>query len=133
MKEKRVEGTGISEIIHRFRSDIPGFISTDVVSVHSGLSIAGESSDSSFSASIAAAAYAGVVEANKKALRASGLGSLNTEDIIISTDSVTVLIHALGEEYFHLLIIGGPGDFGRAQEIMKQYQPMMLAALERGS
>jgi predicted regulator of Ras-like GTPase activity (Roadblock/LC7/MglB family) len=127
-----VEGVPMSrlqEILDRFRDEVPEFVSTDVVNIESGLSIGGGSSDVGFDSSLASATSAEVVKANRNALELLGLGADSTEDILISTESVYLLIRMLGEEYYHVLAVRRKGNLGLSRAIMKKHQPRLMAAL----
>lgn len=115
--------------LEKFRSEVPEFVSTDIVNVESGLSIGGGSIESDFDASVASASYAEVVKANARALDLLGLGAESTEDILISTQRVYLLIRLLGSEYYHVLAISRRGNLGLARVLMKKYQPALLRAV----
>jgi predicted regulator of Ras-like GTPase activity (Roadblock/LC7/MglB family) len=119
----------LQTVLERFREEVPEFVSTDIVNVDSGLSIGGGSVDPDFEASIAAASYAEVVKSNRRALELLGIEGGSTEDILISTGRVYLLIRPMGEEYYHLLAVGRRGNLGLARAIMKKYEPKILAAI----
>lgn len=119
----------LHKVLESFRQEVPEFVSTDIVNVDSGLSIGGGSIDPDFDASVAAASYAEVVKANGRALELLGLGAASTEDILISTQKVYVLIRPMGAEYYHVLAVGRKGNLGLARAIMKKYEPKLLAAI----
>ncbi len=119
----------LQAIVEQFHSRVPEFVLTDIVSVESGLSIAGDSRAPDFDASIAAAAYADVVKANLRALDASGLESASTEDILVTTDRLYILVRMIGNEYYHVLVAGREGNLGLARAIMKKFQPSLERAL----
>ncbi len=121
--------TNLQEIVEQFHIRVPEFILTDIVNTDSGLSIAGCSRAPDFDASIASAAYADVVKTNRRALDASGLGAASTEDILITTDRLYILVRMLGEDYYHVLVIGREGNLGLARAFMKKFQPTLTAAL----
>lgn len=119
----------LHKVLESFRQEVPEFVSTDIVNVDSGLSIGGGSIDPDFDGSIAAASYAEVVKANGRALELLGLGATSTEDILISTQKVYVLIRPMGAEYYHVLAVGRKGNLGLARAIMKKYEPKLLTAI----
>ncbi len=116
----------LHDAIERFKAEIPSFVSTDIVSIASGMSIGGGSVDPKFDATVASASYAEVVKANARALRLLGLDPDSTEDILITTNVSYLLIRLLGREYYHGLAIGKDGNLGLARVIMKKYEPVFL-------
>jgi predicted regulator of Ras-like GTPase activity (Roadblock/LC7/MglB family) len=121
--------TSLPEILDAFRADVPGFVSTDIVEVESGLSISGGSVDPNFDASVASASYAEVVKSNARALQLLGMESSTTEDVLITTKSIYFLIRMLGGTHYHLLAISRQGNLGLARVIMKRYEPQFLQAI----
>jgi predicted regulator of Ras-like GTPase activity (Roadblock/LC7/MglB family) len=121
--------TSLPEILDAFRADVPGFVSTDIVEVESGLSISGGSVDPNFDASVASASYAEVVKSNARALQLLGMESSTTEDVLITTKSTYFLIRMLGATHYHLLAISRQGNLGLARVIMKRYEPQFLQAI----
>ncbi len=119
----------LHKVLESFREEVPEFVSTDIVNVDSGLSIGGGSIDPDFDASVAAASYAEVVKANGRALDLLGMGAGSTEDILISTEKIYVLIRPMGKDYYHVLAVGRRGNLGLARAIMKKYEPKLLAAV----
>jgi predicted regulator of Ras-like GTPase activity (Roadblock/LC7/MglB family) len=119
----------LQKLLDDFRDEVPEFVSTDVVNTESGLSIGGGSVDPSFDASVAAACSAEVVKSNRRALELLGLGADSTEDILISTRKVYLLIRMLGKEYYHVLAVSRKGNLGLARAIMKKHEPRLLAAV----
>jgi predicted regulator of Ras-like GTPase activity (Roadblock/LC7/MglB family) len=119
----------MQEILDALREEVPEFVSTDVVNVESGLSIGGGSADPQFDSSLASATSAEVVKANRSALELLGLGADSTEDILISTDKVYLLIRMLGADYYLVLAVRRKGNLGLARAIMKKHQPRLMAAV----
>lgn len=120
----------LDDLIAKFRSDVPHFISTDVVNIESGMSIGGGSIDPNFDASLAAACYAEVVKANAQALDLLGLGAHTSEDILISTRDAYLLMRFLGKEHYHGLAITKHGALGYARSVMKKYEGPFLEAIK---
>lgn len=119
----------LHEVIENFRADVPDFVSTDIVNIASGLSIGGGSIDPQFDATVASASYAEVVKSNSRALQLLGIDPHSTEDILITTTGIYILIRLLGEEYYHGLAIARTGSLGLARVLMKKYEPLFLNAL----
>lgn len=119
----------IEAIIEDFRADVPSFVSTDIVHIDSGMSIGGGSIDPNFDATVASASYAEVVKSNRRALQLLGLDPDSTEDILITTDRVYLLIRLLGTEYYHGLAIGRDGNLGLSRAIIKKYAPRFLEVI----
>jgi predicted regulator of Ras-like GTPase activity (Roadblock/LC7/MglB family) len=121
--------SNLLEVINRFRSEIPHFISTDVVEIDSGMSIAGGSVDPNFDASVASACFAEVVKSNARALDLLGVGADSTEDILITTTNAYLLIRMIGHRHYLGVALGRQGTLGFARAIMVKYAPAIMAAL----
>ena len=119
----------LQQELERFRDEVPDFVSTDMVNIESGLSIGGATIDPEFDPSVASACYAEVVKLNRQALDLLGLGANSTEDILITTAKVNILVRMLGSEYCHVLAISRKGNLGLARAIMKKYEPLFVEAL----
>lgn len=119
----------LQDAIERFRSEVPAFISTDVVSIASGMSIGGGSIDPRFDANVASASYAEVVKSNARALQLLGMPADSTEDILITTKSAYILIRLLGRDFYHGLAIGRNGNLGLARVLMKKYEAEFLEGI----
>jgi hypothetical protein len=123
-------GVPLQAALDRLRDDVPEFVSTDVVSYESGLSIGGRSIDPDFDGSVAAASYAEVVKSNRLALELLGLGADSAEDVLITTGRVYILLRLLGEsEYYHFMAITRRGNLGLARALMKKHAPTILRAV----
>ena len=121
----------IEVIIDEFRAEVPSFVSTDIVHIDSGMSIGGGSTRPEFYATVASASYAEVVKSNRRALELLGLDPHSTEDILITTDQVYLLIRLLGTEHYHGLAVGRDGNLGLCRVIVKKYASRFLAEIAR--
>lgn len=119
----------LMEIVNQFRNDVPQFVSTDIVHIESGLSWGGGSIDPNFDASVASASYAELVKSNARALDLLGAGAASTEDILITTKDLYILIRMVGRDHYHGLAITRQGTLGYARAIMKKYEPQILEAV----
>lgn len=124
-----VEMNELPQLLDRFQNEVPGFVSTDVVEIESGMSIGGESIDPDFDSDMASASYAEVVKSNRRALDLLGMDPTTTEDILITTDDVYLLLRELGNEYYHGLAVARSSNLGMARMLMKKYDPMILEAI----
>ncbi|MCI0513107.1 hypothetical protein L0128_07850 [candidate division KSB1 bacterium] len=128
-----VKKSSLDTVIDQFRSEIPEFVSTDIVEIDTGLSVGGGSIfPDSFDSSIASALYAEVVKANEKALAALG-GEANVgtvEDFLITTSKSYILISVYpNKKYYHGLAITRKGNLAYARIVMKKFQPAIIKAL----
>jgi predicted regulator of Ras-like GTPase activity (Roadblock/LC7/MglB family) len=117
------------DAVNRLKAEVPHFISTDVVDIDSGLSIAGGSIDPNFDASVASACYAEVVKSNARALDLIGIGANATEDILITTHNAYLLLRMIGQRHYLGLALGRQGTLGFARALMVKYAPYVLKAL----
>jgi len=119
----------IENTIAEFRSAVPSFVATDIVDITSGMSLGGGSANPDFDASVASATFTQLVKANATALDLLGLGAPSCEDILITTESIYILIRMLGEEYYHGLAVSKNCSLGMARVLMKRFEPRLLADL----
>ena len=120
----------LHDAIELFKSEVPAFVSTDIVSIASGMSIGGGSVDPKFDATVASASYAEVVKSNARALKLLGLDPDSTEDILITTANTFILLRLLGRDYYHGLAIAKDGNLGLARVIMKKYESVFLDGIK---
>lgn len=119
----------IVSVLEKFRTEVPHFISTDIVEIDSGMSLAGLASDPNFDAAAASASYAEVMKANFRALDLLGIGASATEDILITTGPAYLLLRMLGPRHYHGVAISRQGTLGFARTMMQRYSPLLLQAL----
>lgn len=119
----------LDDILLAFRNDIDGFISTDIVSIEDGMSIAGGSIFANFDSSVASAEFAFVTKATIRALKSIGGDTL--EDILITTDKTYVILRLLGpSNYYHGLAINRTnGNLGRSRLVMKNYEAKIISSM----
>jgi predicted regulator of Ras-like GTPase activity (Roadblock/LC7/MglB family) len=119
----------INEILEDFKKEVPGFISTDVVTIADGLSVGGGSIDPKFDASIASAYYATVASAYIKTCHAID-ATMEPEDLLITTDKLIIIVRVLAnQDYFHGLAITPDSNLGMCRLVMKKYEDAILKAL----
>jgi len=119
----------ISETLENFRKEIPGFISTDVVNLIEGISIGGGSVDPKFDSSVASAYYATVVTSYLKALEAID-PTLESEDLLITTDKMSLLIRVLGSTgYYHGVAVTNDSNLGICRLVMKKFESAIVKSI----
>lgn len=79
---------------------------------------------------MASASYAEVLKSNRRALDLLGMSRTATEDILITTDTVYILLRELNEAYYQGLAVSRDASLGMARMMMKKFQPRILEALE---
>lgn len=121
--------SSLASVLEKFRSELPQFVSTDVVEIESGMSLAGISADPKFDAAAASACFAEVVKANARALDLLGLGASSTEDILITTGPAYLLLRMIGPGHYLGVSITRQGTLGFARALMQRYAPQILQAL----
>lgn len=119
----------LNEVVESFKKEVPGFISTDIVGLADGLSIAGGSIDPNFDASIAAAYYATVASAYIKTCHAIDT-TLVPEDLLFTTDKMCLLMRILpGETHFFGLAVSLDSNLGICRILMKKYEDLIMKAM----
>ena len=103
-----------------------------VVNIDSGLPIASFSLSQVIDIAVAAAAYAEVVKANEKSLDLLGGAEKvgKTEDILVSTTRLYILIRKLGQKHYYGVALNREGNLGFARVIMKKHEVRFLEALK---
>jgi len=122
--------SNLREIVAKFQSEVPHFISTDIVSLETGLSLAGGSIDPNFDSSIASACYVEVFQSNSQALELLGIGGETCEDILFSMRDAYLLQRGIGTEHYHGLAITRSGSLGYARTLMRKYEHLILDAIK---
>jgi len=120
----------LPDIIEEFQQQVPGFVSTDVVEIDSGMSIGGGSIDNEFDSDMASASYAEVIKSNRRALELLGMDDQSTEDILITTEMAYLLLRELNDQYYHGLAISRDGNLGMARMLMKRFSGKILDAIQ---
>ena len=122
--------TKLEEVLTKFQSEIPNFISTGIAEVESGLELLAISADPNFVTATAGASFSDVVKANAKGLDLLGIGAETTEDILITIKNGMILLRMLGANHYHGLAMGAQTPLGFARAIMKKYETPLLDALK---
>ncbi len=122
----------IQKILEKSAGEIPEILATSIVNIESGMPIATYSSDPSFDDTVASAVYAEVLKQNNRALELLGGAEVvgETEDILITTDKVYILVRQLGEKHYQGVAMTRKGNLGLARVIMKKYEIAFLEALK---
>lgn len=121
----------LTATIDRLRTEVPQFISADIVEIDSGMSVYGTSIDPNFDGAAASACYAEVVKANARALDLLGLGANATEDILITTAPAYLLIRMVGPRHYLGLAIARQGTLGFARTMMQRLAPALIETLSK--
>lgn len=119
----------LKDLLIELKQDIDHLVATHVVDVDSGMALCGISNDPMFDSGAAAASYANVVKANASALYFLGLEASATEDIVVTTRTMYILIRMLGTRHYHSIAMGKQGSLGLARSIMSQYAPRLVYAI----
>lgn len=118
----------LDDVLLAFRNDVDGFVSTDIVSIEDGMSIAGGSIFANFDSSVASAEFAFVSKAAIRALKS--IGNETIEDILITTDKSYIILRMLGPSYYHGLAINKTnGNLGRSRLVMKNYEAKIISSM----
>lgn len=120
----------LQELLDQFQEEVPGFIATDIVDINAGMSIGGDSIDPDFDGEMASASYSEVVKSNRRALELLGMDRYSTEDILITTEQVYILMRELNPDYFQGMAISTDSNLGMARMIMKKYSSKFLDVLQ---
>ena len=119
----------LQAVLQELQREIDHLVANHVVDVESGMPLYGITNDPSFDSGAAAASYANVVKANSAALYFLGLDTYATEDIVVTTRNLYILIRMLGPRHYHSVAMGKQGSLGLARPIMNSYAPRLVCAL----
>ncbi len=119
----------LKSLLAELKQDIDHLVATHVVDVDSGMALCGISNDPTFDSGAAAASYANVVKANAAALHFLGEDAQATEDIVVTTRTMYILIRMLGPRHYHSIAMRKQGSLGLARSIMSQYAPRLVYAI----
>ncbi len=122
----------LQEILKKCAEEIPELVGTAIASIDSGLALASFSTNPQFDVTVGSATYAEVLKENNKALELLGGPEVvgETEDILITTDKIYLLLRHLGSRHYHGVAISRQGNLGLARVIMKKYEVSFLEALK---
>ncbi len=122
----------IQKILESCGNEIPALLATSIVNIESGLGIAHYSINANFDPAVSSAAFAEVIKQNQMAL--DFLGGYETvgetEDILITTDKVYILLRQLGDKHYHGVAVSKKSNLGLARIIMKKYEIDFLETLK---
>ena len=124
----------LSNLVDEMKQEISGFISTDIVEVASGKSVAGGSISPDFNSEVASKKYADVLKAHEMASQALGGSKVvgETEDILITTTKAYLIILPFPDgKYYNGIAISREGNLAYARLVMKKYQPLFIEALSK--
>ncbi len=124
----------LRDLIDEMKQEISGFISTDIVEIEQGISVAGGSISPDFNSKVASKKYADVVKAHEKAAQALGGSKVvgKTEDILITTTkSYLIILPFPNGKYYHGIAISREGNLAYARLVMRKYQPLFYEVLSR--
>lgn len=119
----------LESVLRELKREIDHLVATHVVDIESGMALCGVSNDPGFDSGAAAASYANVVKANAAALYFLGFDAHATEDIVVTTRSLYILIRMLGPRHYHSIAMGKQGSLGLARTIMSSYAPRLVYAI----
>jgi len=84
-----------------------------------------------FDATAAAASYASVVDSHLAAVERLGSGAVwgETEDVLITTTKVYLLIRLLGDGHYHWLAVSSDANLALCRLLMRSYEAFLLSGL----
>lgn len=122
---------GLSPLIERFCSDIPGFLGTGVVRLTSRQSVGSRIAVDHLESLATPDVLGQVVESHLAAVRMLGGGVVwgDTEDILITMSNSFLLLRLLGAQYFHWLAVSRDANLGLCRLAMRDFASSVLAEL----
>lgn len=117
--------------LHELANDLPGFLTTDIVSIDGGLSIAGWSSHAPIEPSMVSAIAANIAAATRSAYQLVGRKTGSNDDIVVTTGEFYLLIRMLGDDYVHAVALSSDkGNLALARVTMGRMQSKLQAFVE---
>jgi len=113
--------TKLDQLIQQFRNEIGAdFISTDVVGVDEGLSVAGGSIDPNFNAADASARFSMIMKLAAKACSKVGMGKV--DENLTTTDKAYIIARFIGDGSFYWEVaVTRNATLGSLRVIMNEY------------
>lgn len=120
----------LNDILKDMSSEIPGFISSDVVGMD-GLSVAHHSADPDFDAEAASAQFALVMKLVQKTTGQLGAGEV--EDNLVTTEDAYILARFLGDDSYYLGVAVSKADasLGNLRLMTRQYADKLWDAIPK--
>jgi CheY-like chemotaxis protein len=127
----REDADGLDLLIDRFREEVEGFIATSVVRRRDASAVIARSADPRLDAAAAAVRYAQVVDSHLAAVRELGAGAAwgETEDLLITTGNVYLLIRLLGDHHYHWLAVSSQANLALCRLLMRSHEAFLLSGL----
>ena len=124
------EMANLKNILKDMASDIPGFVSTDVVGMD-GLSIAGHATDPDFDAEAASAQFALVMKLVQKTTGQLDAGEV--QDNLVTTEGAYILTRFLGDGSYYLgvAVDKEEGSLGNMRLITRTYADKLWDAIPK--
>ncbi len=121
----------LDQLILKFGSELGAdFISTDVVGMEDGLSIAGSSIDPNFNTMDASARFSKVMELAAKVCSKVGLGKV--DDNLTTSDKAYILSRFIGDgSYYWVVAVTRNATLGSVRMTMNEYAGQIEAMLSR--
>ena len=119
----------LEQIILKFGGELGAdFISTDVVGMEDGLSIAGSSIDPNFNTIDASARFSKVMELTAKICSKVGMGKV--EDNLTVSDKAYIIARFIGDgSYYWVVAVTRNATLGSVRMIMNEYASQLNAML----
>jgi predicted regulator of Ras-like GTPase activity (Roadblock/LC7/MglB family) len=119
----------LDQIILKFGGELGAdFISTDVVGMEDGLSIAGSSIDPTFNTVDASARFSKVMELTAKICSRVGLGKV--DDNLTVSDKAYIIARFIGDgSYYWVVAVTRNATLGSVRMIMNEYASQLNAML----
>jgi len=119
----------LEQIILKFGGELGAdFISTDVVGMEDGLSIAGSSIDPNFNTIDASARFSKVMELTAKICSKVGMGKV--EDNLTVSDKAYIIARFIGDgSYYWVVAVTRNATLGSVRMIMNEYAAQLNAML----
>jgi predicted regulator of Ras-like GTPase activity (Roadblock/LC7/MglB family) len=119
----------LNDILDRFKSDVPNYLSSAVVDMDSGMGMASNAADPDFDASTANAAYTELIKANREALELLDADPHDTDDILITTNGMYLLLREIGTSYYMGVAVSQEGNLALVRKQMESYEEELKDAL----
>ena len=119
----------LDQLILKFGSDLGAdFISTDVVVMEDGLSIAGSSIDPNFNTMDASARFSKVMELAAKVCSKVGMGKV--EDNLTTSEKAYIIARFVGDgSYYWVVAVTRNATLGSVRMVMNEYAQQISAIL----
>lgn len=121
----------VFDVLNLVRSELPGFVSTSVVTLENGLQLANVCVVDADDAAAADAFHSDIYRATHRALREIQGADRRTDGIVLMSEHHMFLSVPLDDEFFWHVVTQAETTLGFTQAVMRKYREPVRAAVRQ--